>query len=90
VDSELVETEGDMKEFDLGLRILGEDGSVDGEDRKRISDAYMKLARDRDESYQQQDDVEDKLEARDRIITGLKEQLKSLSTRRDSLNWKSY
>jgi len=84
VDSELVETDEDMKKFDLILSILGEDGSVDGEGRKRISDAYLKLARDRDESYQQQDDVEGKLEARDRMIAGLKEELKSLSTRRDS------
>jgi len=44
VGSELVETGDDMKEFDLMLRILGEDGSVDGEGQRRISDAYMKLA----------------------------------------------
>jgi len=84
VNSELVETDGDMKILDLILRILGEDGSVDGEGRKRISDAYLKLARDRDESYQQQDDVEDKLEARDGMIVGLREQLAELTTRKDS------
>jgi len=73
-----------MKEFDLMLRIIGEDGSVDGQGRKRIPDAYEKLARDRDEFHGQQNDVEDKLEARDRLIAGLREGLKSLTTKRDS------
>jgi len=30
VESELVETEDDMKEYDLIITILGEDGSVEG------------------------------------------------------------
>jgi len=33
VDSELVETDEEMKEVDLVLRILGEDGSENGEGR---------------------------------------------------------
>jgi len=86
VDSELVETDWEMKKFDLMLRILGEDGSVDGEGQKRIADAYEKLARDRNEFHLQQDNVEDKLEARDCLIVGLKEELKGLSMRRDSSN----
>ena len=63
IDSELVETDWEMKRFDLMLRILGEGGSVYGEGRKRIANAYEKFARDRDEVHQQQDDVEDMLEA---------------------------
>ena len=84
VDSELVETDEEMKEFDLWLRIPDEEGSVDGEGRQAISDAFRKLAKERDDSYQQQDDVKDKLEARDGIITGLQQRLKSLMTRKDS------
>jgi len=84
LESELVETDTDMKKFDLILRILGEDGSVDGEGRKGIADAYEKLASDRDEFHEQQNDVEDKLEARDRFIAGFREELKSLTKKRDS------
>jgi len=75
VDSELVKTDEDKKEFDLALRILAEEGSVDGEGRKQIADAYEKPAKDRDVFYQQQGNMEDKIEARDGIIVGLREQL---------------
>jgi len=68
VDSELLRGDQEMKEFDLMLRIIGESGAVDGEGQKRSADAYEKLARDRGEFHGQQDDVEDKLEARDRLI----------------------
>jgi len=44
VDSELVETDEEMKEFDLVLRILGEEGSENREDRQAISNAFQKLA----------------------------------------------
>jgi len=37
VDSELLGGDLDMEEFDLRLRILGEDRSVDGEGRRAIS-----------------------------------------------------
>ena len=43
VESELVETDDAMKRFDLILRILGEDGSVDVEGQRKIADAYMRL-----------------------------------------------
>jgi len=84
VNSVLLSGHSDMQEFNLMLRILGEDGNVNGEGRKRIANAYEKLARDREEVYQQQDDVEDKLEARDRLIAGLREELRSLTKKRDS------
>jgi len=41
VDSELLETEQTMQEFELMIRILGEDRSVDGEGRDKISDTYI-------------------------------------------------
>jgi len=75
VESELVETEDDMKEFDLMIRILGKDGSMENEGLMRIVKAFSILERQIVKFYQQQDDANDILEARDGIITGLKEQL---------------
>ena len=40
VDDKLVEGTSEMKEYDLLLRILGEDGSVDGGGRRAISKAF--------------------------------------------------
>jgi len=84
VESELVETDEDIKRFDLMIRILGEDGSVDGEGLQRIADAFTKLERQMGKFYQQQDDADDNLKARDGIIAGLREQLAQLSDRKDS------
>ena len=84
VDSELLEGDIQMKQFDLALRILGEDGSVDGEGRRAISKAFWNLAVERDDSCGRQDDVDDKLEARDKMIAGLRGQLAEVTTRKDS------
>jgi len=65
VESELFETDEAMKRFDLMLRILGVDGSVDGEGQRNIIDAYMRLNHGD-------------------LITGLREQLAQLATRKDS------
>jgi len=71
VSSELVESDPEMQQFDLVVRILGEDGSVDGEGREAMSKTFHNLGRERDKVHQQQDDMEDMLEAQDGIITGL-------------------
>ena len=84
VDSELVESEQSLPEFDLILRILGEDGSVDWEDRDKISDAYFDAQRELGEFQRKQDKTEDKLEARDKLITGHGAELQSLTERRDT------
>ena len=75
-----METDEEMKQFDLVLKILGEERSVDGEGQQAISDAFQKLAKERDNFHQQQDNVEDMLEARDGIIAGLRERLITLTT----------
>jgi len=84
VESELVETEDSMKEFDLMIRILGEDGSTEGEGLMRILYAFAKVERELDKYRQQHDDADAILEARDGIIAGLREQLAQLSVRKDS------
>jgi len=45
VGSELVETEEEMKQFDLILRILTEDGSMDSKGRRLIFSTYSKPER---------------------------------------------
>jgi len=84
VDSELVEIEDSMKEFDLMIRILGEDGSTDGEGLMRITYAFMRVERELNKYRTQHDDADDSLEARDSIIAVLKEQIVQLSVRKDS------
>jgi len=84
VDSELVETEDSMKEFDLMIRILGEDGSTDDEGLMRITYAFMRVERELDEYRRQHDDADTSREARDGIIAGLKEQIAQLSVRKES------
>jgi len=84
VESELVETEDSMKEFDLMIRILGEDGSTEGEGLMKIMYAFGRVERELDKYRQQHDDADVSLEARDGIIAGLKEQLAQLSVRKDS------
>jgi len=84
VESELVETGEAMKRFDLMPRILGEDGSVDGDGQNTIADAFMKLKRQMGKFYQRQDDADFGLEARDVIIAGLRMHLAQLSARKDS------
>jgi len=51
VESELVETDVAMQRFDLIIRILDKDESVDSEGRKRIADAFMKLERQMGKLY---------------------------------------
>jgi len=58
VDSGLVETDEEMKGFDLVIRILAEEGSKKGEGRQAISDAFRQLAKPRDNFHQQQEDVD--------------------------------
>lgn len=85
MESGLVGTDEEMKEFDLVLRILGEEGSVDGEGRQVISEAFRKFANRRDNFHQQQDYVEDKLEAfLGGIMAGLRERLTNFTTREAS------
>jgi len=79
-DSVLVETDEGMKELELVLRILGEKRTVDGEGRQSVSDAFRKLAKQRDNFHRQQDDVEGKLEAQDGIIAGLRERSEVFTT----------
>ena len=79
-----MESDPEMQQFDLVIRILGENGSVDGEGQEGMSKVFHNLGWERDRVYQQQDDVEDKLKARDGIIAGLREQLAQLATRKDS------
>jgi len=83
VDSELLVEVNDMKEFDLVLTILGKDGSVDRAGRRAISKAFWKLKMERHD-FHQQDDIDDKLEARDGMVAGLKERIEFLTTGRDS------
>jgi len=84
VDSELVETEDSMKEFDLMIRILGEDGSMDGEGLMRITYAFMRVERELDKYRRQHDNADASLKVRDGIIAGLKEQIAQLSVRKGS------
>jgi len=75
VESELVETEDDMKEYDLIIRILGEDGSVKGESVMKIVNVFAKLERQMEKFYQQQDDADEILMALDSTIACHKKQL---------------
>jgi len=84
MDSELVETEDSMKEFDLMIRILGEDRSTDGDGLMRITYAFMRVERELDKYRRQHDDADASLEARDGIIARLKEQIAQLSVRKNS------
>jgi len=68
-----------MKEFDMILRIIGDDGSIEGTGRHAISQA-PEFGAEWEDAARVQDEYEDKLEAKDRIITGCKEQLQALTT----------
>jgi len=68
VESELVETNDDMKRFDLMIRILGEDGRVNSEGITRIADAFMKLGQQMGKFIQRQDDIDADLEARNGMM----------------------
>ena len=59
VESELLETDDVVKKrFDLMMRILDEDGSVNSEGKKRIADAYMDLERRMGKFYQRPDNAD--------------------------------
>lgn len=75
----MVETDEKMKQVALVIRILSEEGSVDGEGGQTISDAFRTLAKQRDDFHQRQDNVKNKLEAQDWIIAGLWGQIKALT-----------
>ena len=84
VGSELLEGDVQFKQFDLALRILGEDGSLDGEGRRAISKAFWNLDVEKNNSNGQQDDVDDRFEAREGMIAVPREQLAELTTRKNS------
>ena len=53
VAPELLGSHPEMQQFDLVIRILGEDGSVDGEGREAMSNAFHNLGREMDLVHQQ-------------------------------------
>jgi len=80
----LVETEPEMKKYDLLLRILGMHGEGMWKGREEIKELIQKAIRERDDNYGMQDNTDDQIEALQVVNKGLREELAKLATGTDS------
>jgi len=79
-----VETESEMKQVDLLLKILGMQGQGEWEGREEIRKLIQKAIRERDDNYGRQDNTDDEIEALQVVNEGLREELAKLTTGSDS------
>jgi len=80
----LVETDPEMKSYDLFIRILGMHGGGMWEAREEIKEIIQKAIRERDRNYGRQDNTDDQIEALQVVNKGLREELAKLATGTDS------
>ena len=76
----LIESEPEMKTYDLALRILSRWGMGEDEAKEEIIKLVQNAIRERDDNYGRQDDMDDQIEALRVVNEGLREQLAKLAT----------
>jgi len=83
-EEKLVETEAEMKKYDLLLCILGIQGQGMWEAREEIKELIQKAIWERDDNYGMQDNTDDQIEALKVVNQELREELAKLATGSDS------
>ena len=76
----LVETDPEMKRYDLLLRILGMQGQEEDEAKEEITRLVQNATRERNNNYGRQDDSDDQIEALRVVNEGRREQIAKLAT----------